>query len=132
VTTTVVVLGAVCAHLAQGELPAIASVYVAASVPPPQVTVQLACHDPRGIAQGLLAWANTLKGATAEVWRVPGGDSVHLSVTGLLVHAGATIQVYASTPATDCGLGADLAPDTTTTIPIPTLRSLAALGEVIL
>jgi hypothetical protein len=130
VTTAVDLLGAVCAHLAKSELPAIVSVHVAASVPPPQVSVQLACHDPRGIAQGLLAWANTLDEVTAEIWRVPRSDSVHLSITGLLVPAGATIQVYASTPVTGCGLGADLAPDTSTPIPIPALKSLAAFGEV--
>jgi hypothetical protein len=132
VTSTVVLLGAVCAHLVKSELPAIASVYVAASMPPPQVSVQLACHDLRGIARRLLAWANTLEGVTAEVWRVPGSDSVHVSVIGLLVPAGATVQVYGSTPVTDRGLGADLAPDTTTPIPIPTLRNLATLEEVIL
>lgn len=127
-TTTVDLLAAVCAHLAEFELPAIASVHAAASLSAPQVTVQLACHDPSAIAQALLAWADTLTEVTAQAWRVPQGDSVHLSVTGLLP-GGASILVYGGLWATHRGLGADLAANTTTTIPLPTLRHTATIEE---
>jgi hypothetical protein len=50
--TTVDVLTAISAHLAEFELPPIASVHVAGSLSTPQVTVQLACHEPSTIARG--------------------------------------------------------------------------------
>jgi hypothetical protein len=127
-TTTIDLLADLCAHLAAFELPAIASVHVVASLPAPQVTVQLACHQPSAIAQGLLAWADTLTEVTAEAWRVPQGDSVHLSVTGFLP-CGVSVLVYGSLWATHRGLGTDLAPDATTTILLPTLRHAATIEE---
>jgi hypothetical protein len=122
-TTIVDLLAAIGAHLAEFELPAIASVHVTAAMSTPQVTVQLDCRAPSVIAQGLLAWADTLTEITTEAWRVPQGDSVHLSVTGLLP-GGATVQVYGGMPITDCRPGAGLKPDTTTTLPLATLRQL--------
>jgi hypothetical protein len=127
-TTTVDLLAAIGAHLTEFELPAIASVHVAACLSAPQVTVHLACHEPSGIAQGLLAWADTLTEVTAQAWRVPRGDSVHLAVTGLLP-GGASILVYGGQWATHRGLGADLAPDATTAIPLPMLRHAAIVVE---
>ena len=126
--TTGDLLATFCTHLTEFELPAIASVHLGAALPAPQVTVQLACHDPSAITQGLLAWADTLTAVTAQAWRVPHGDSVHLSVTGLLPD-GASVLVYGSLPANDCGLGADLAPDATTTLPLPMLRHAATVEE---
>jgi FtsP/CotA-like multicopper oxidase with cupredoxin domain len=127
-TITVDLLAAVCAHLAEFELPAIASVHVGAVSSAPQVTVQLACHELSAIAQGLLAWADTVTQVTAQACRVPEGDSVHLSVTGLLP-GGASILVYGGLWLTHRGLGADLALDATTTIPLPTLRHAAIVVE---
>jgi hypothetical protein len=127
-TTTVDLLDALCAHLADFELPTISSVHAAASISAPQVTVQLAGHQPPQIARALLAWADTLTGVTTEAWRVPHGDSVHLSVTGRLP-GGACIRVYGGMPFTKRGLGTDLAPDATTTIPLAALRHLTTLGE---
>jgi hypothetical protein len=127
-TITVDLLAALCAHLTEFELPAVASVHVAASISAPQVTVQLTCHQPSAIAQGLLAWADTLTEVTAQAWRVPRGDSVHLSVTGLLP-CGASVLVYGGMEATHHGLGTDLAPDATTTIPLPMLRHAATIEE---
>jgi hypothetical protein len=127
-TTTADLLTAVCAHLAAFELPAIASVHAAASLSAPQVTVQLTYHDPSAIARALLAWADTLTAVTAQAWRVPQGDSVHLSVTGLLPD-GASVLIYGGLPATHRGLGADLAPNATTTIPLSTVRHAATVEE---
>jgi hypothetical protein len=127
-TTTADLLAAVCAHLAAFELPAIASVHAAASLSAPQVTVQLTYHDPSAIAQALLAWADTLTQVTAQAWRAPQGDSVHLSVTGLLPD-GASVLIYGGLPATHCALGTDLAPDAPTTLPLPMLQHAATVEE---
>jgi hypothetical protein len=126
--STIDLLTALRAHLAEFELPAIASVHVAASISAPQVTVQLACHEPSAIAQGLLTWADTLTGVTAAAWRIPRGGSVHLSVTGLLP-GDASVQVYGGLWGIHCGLGADLAPDATTTIPLAALRHATTIKE---
>jgi hypothetical protein len=128
-TTTVDLLVALCAHLAEFELSAIASVHVGASLSAPQVTVQLTCHEPSAVAQGLLTWADTLTEVTAKAWRVPRGDSVHLSVTGLLP-GGASVLVYGGLWGTPRGLGADLPPDAATTIPLQMLRHAATVEEV--
>jgi hypothetical protein len=95
----------------------------------PQVTVQLASHDPAGIARGLLAWADTLTQVTAQARRVPRGGSVHLSVTGLFPD-GASVLVYGAMPVPEHGLGADLTPDACMTIPLGALRCATTLREV--
>jgi hypothetical protein len=129
-TNTVDLLHAVCDHLAEFALPTISSVHVAASIPPPQITIQLPCHEPSHIARTLLAWADTLTDVTASAWRVPHGDSAHLSVTGLLPR-GIAVQIYGGIwVVTEPGLGADLAPNATTTIPLAALRHAATAGRV--
>jgi hypothetical protein len=127
-TSTVDVLAELCAHLSVFELPGITSVHVADWGPAPEVTVQLSCREPSAIAGGLLAWADTLAEATAQAWRVPQGNSVHVSVTGLLP-SGASVRVYRGLRNTDCRLGAGLEPDTTTAVPLATLRYLATSGH---
>jgi hypothetical protein len=127
-TTTVDLLAAVCAHLAEFELPAIASVHVSAARSAPQVTVQLARRELSAVAQGLLAWADTITQVTAQAWRVPEGDPAHLSVTGLLP-GDASILVYGGLWPTHQGLGADRPPDAPTTIPLTTLRHAAIVVE---
>jgi hypothetical protein len=52
---------------------------------------------------------------------------VHLSVIGLLP-GGLTVLVYGGLDAADRGPGADLAPNTSTTIPLAALRHM--LGEM--
>jgi hypothetical protein len=127
-TSTVDLLTAIGTHLAEFELPAIASVHVATAMSAPQVTVQLACRELSAIAGGLLAWAYTLTEVNAEVWRVPGGKSVHLSVTGLLP-GGAAVLVYGGLTATPLGLGADLAPNASTPIPLAALQHATTVEE---
>ncbi len=127
-TTAVDLLAAISTHLAEFELPPIASVHVIAAMTAPQGTVQLACHDLGNTARELLAWADTLSEVVAEALRVPQGDCVHLSVTGLLPGA-ASVRVYSGLPVTDCGLDADLAPGATTIIPLTMLRHAATIQE---
>jgi hypothetical protein len=127
--SAVELLTALCGHLAEFELPAMASVQVGAALSAPQVTVQLACHESSTTAQGLPARADTLTEVTAQDWRVPRVDSVHLSATGLSPGC-AAVLVYGGLWATHRGLGADLALDATTTIPFPMLRHAAIVEEV--
>jgi hypothetical protein len=128
-TSMVDLLTAIGAHLTEFALPATASVHVAATMSAPQVTIQLASRQPPAIAGGLLAWADTLTEVSAEVWRVPQGDSVHLSVTGLLP-CGAAVLVYGGLAAAPGGLGVDLAPSAAATIPLAALRHAATIEEV--
>ena len=115
-TTAIDLLRCICTHLAEFELPALWSVDVTTSSGG-TVTAQLACRQPPEIAAGLLAWADTLSGITAESWRVPSGDSIRLSVIGQLP-IGITIRVYGGVPFTGHSIGADLASGTHTTVPL--------------
>jgi hypothetical protein len=128
-TTTVALLDSLRAHFAAFELPDLCSVHVTRSFSGPNVTAQLACHALPQIAGALLVWADTLTGVTVEAWRVHSGDSVHLSVLGRLP-GGASIQIYGGVPFTEHGIGADLAPDTSITVPLAVLREQATLGKV--
>ncbi|MGH3673701.1 MAG: hypothetical protein ACRDSH_24235 [Pseudonocardiaceae bacterium] len=129
-STSVELLDSIRAHLAEFELPALWSVDVTASVAGPSVSMQLDCHQPPEVAGGLLAWADTLSEVTAEAWRVPSGDSVHLLVFGQLSD-GVTVRVYGGVPFTGLNVGADLAPDSRTTVPLTVLRAMTTLGEAI-
>ena len=126
--TTDELLAAISAHLTAFKLPPIASVLATAATSAPQVTVQLASHDPAAIARGLLTWADTLTQVTAHAQRTPRGNSVHLSVTGLLSN-GASVLIYGAMPVPEHGLGADLAPNAATTIPLGALRRATTLRE---
>ena len=117
------------AHLAEFELPDLYSVNVTQSVSGPSVTAQLACHTPPQPGSALLAWAGTLAEVTAEAWRVPSGQDVHLSVIGRLP-GGVSIRVYAGVAFTEHGIGADLAPDASSTVALAILRERATLGQV--
>ncbi|MGH3905449.1 MAG: hypothetical protein ACRDTE_14860 [Pseudonocardiaceae bacterium] len=128
--TAMDLLDAIRAHLAEFELPAPWSVTVTCSLAGPGVSAQLAGQEPPEIAAALLAWADTLDGVSAEAWRVPSGDSVHLSVTGRLP-GGATLRVFDAAPFTQRGPGADLEPGTRCALRLGSLRHLATLGEVL-
>ena len=129
-STTIDLLTALNTHLSTFELPDIAAVHLCAHIiSGPPVSVQLSCGTPPVIAAGLLAWADTLTHITTEAWRVPHGDSLHLSLTGHLP-SGIPIQVYGALSITTLGLGADLDPGATTTVTLATLRHLATPGQI--
>ena len=121
-------LAAISEHLTDFELPPIASIHITAAMSAPQVSVQLTHCDSAAVAQGLLAWADTLTQVTAQAWRVPPGDPVHLSVTGRLA-GGASVLVYGGLPSNRGGLGTDLTPGATTTVPLAALRYAATTQE---
>ncbi|HET9253894.1 MAG TPA: hypothetical protein VFO16_01675 [Pseudonocardiaceae bacterium] len=127
--TMVDLLTALGAHLAEFELPAIASVHLATYTSGPQVTVQLHCHGSAVIARGLLAWADTLTEIITEAWRVPHGEFLHLSVTGLLP-GGTAVRVCGALRITDIALSRDIGPTATITVPLAILRHLATPGQV--
>ncbi len=122
-------LAALCAHLTAFDLPpAIASAHAVACPSPPLITVQLTARDPDDLASSLLVWANTLTEVTAQAWREPHGDWVHLSVTGSLP-AGAAVRIYGALRLTDPAPDAGLESNATTTVPLVTLRHLATPGH---
>ena len=128
-TNALELLDALRAHLTEFEVPNLYSVNVAASMHAPQVSAQLIAHDLPEIAAALLAWADTLIEPAADVWRVPSGESVHLSVTGRLP-GGADIRIYGSVPFTERGPGGGLASGATAPVLLGALRHLVDLGEV--
>ncbi len=95
----------------------------------PDITVQLARHHSPNLAEALLGWADTLTAVTSDAWRVPDGHEVHLSVSGQLP-GGASIRVFGGVAFSPCGLGADLAPDANTRVPLALLRERATPGQV--
>jgi hypothetical protein len=129
-TTVRDLLDAIRGHVDQFELPELYSVHVITAPGEPRVSAQLAAHQPPQIAIGLLAWASTLSHVTAEAWCEPGGQAVHLSVTGQLA-GGVTIRVYGALPVTPRGIGADLASNTSAPVPLTALRHFATPKEVI-
>jgi hypothetical protein len=130
-TTTTDLLEVMRVHLAAFEVPALFSVRLTPSTVGPNVSAQLADQHPSQIAAGLLAWADTLTEITTTAWRVPNGECVHLSVTGLLSD-GVTVEVYGGVPFTGRGIGAELTPRSRTTVPLGALRAMATLAEVTL
>ncbi|MDQ3764803.1 MAG: hypothetical protein M3460_25755 [Actinomycetota bacterium] len=128
ITTVIGLLDATRAYLTQFDVPAPWSVTVNAYLDEPNVTLQITCREPTELAAALLAWADTLTAVTAEAWRVPDGNSVHLSITGRLP-CGEPLRIYGAVPVTEHGIGTDLAPDTATTIPLVALRHLATPGQ---
>ena len=119
------------AHLAAVELPELYSVTLLNAWGGLNISAQLAAHHPPQIASGLLAWADTLTNVTIEAWRVPSGNTVHLSVIGRLP-GDVSIRVYGGVPFIEHGLGAELAPDASTTVPPAVLHHLATPSEVTL
>ena len=128
-TTAIDLLDCLRTHFSAFELPDLCSVH--ASLHEPHITAQLRAQDPPQLAAALLAWADTLIDPAAAAWRVPGGHSVHLSITGALPGA-VSVYVYGGMPFTPRGPGGDLAPAATAPVSLTTLRHLATPGEVTL
>lgn len=127
--TVIGLLDALRTHLTEFDLPAPCSARFTTYPSGPQISMQIARHDTHETACAVLAWADTLTQVTAEAWRAPSSNSVHLSVTGHLPD-GVCLRIYGAVPVIEHGLGADLAPNAATTIPLATLRHLATEGEV--
>ena len=127
--TVIGLLDTLRTHLTEFDLPAPCSAQLTTSPSGPQMSLQIDRHDAHDTACAVVAWADTLTQPTAEAWRVPSSNSVHLSITGHLLD-GVCLRIYGAVPVIEHGLGADLAPDAAITIPLATLRHLATEGEV--
>jgi hypothetical protein len=130
-TAAIDLLDALHTHLSTFKLPELSSVNALTARDGGIVSVHLACHPLSEIACGLLAWADTLTETTAEAWRVPSGDSVHPSVIGQLLE-GISVHVSSGVTFTEQGIGADLAPGASTTVPLAVPRERATPAEVTL
>ena len=128
-TTTIgELLDAIGKHLVAFELPEPCTVSVTPSTLTPNVSAQLTGDAAPQIAAALLCWADTLTDPTADAWRAPRGDTIHLAVTGRLP-GGTTVRVYGGMPFRERGPGGDLAPGARSPLLLGALRSVAALGE---
>jgi hypothetical protein len=119
-------LRAIAAHLERHELPAPVGVDVRAFGRP--VVVQLHQVGLRSASGALLVWARTLADVTVEAWRVPSGDSVHLTVAGRLL-AGLLVHVYDAVDF-DSATFPDMAEDAKLGMPLRVLHVWAGAGEV--
>jgi hypothetical protein len=76
----------------------------------------------------LLAWVDTVDAVSASVWRVPGGGSVHLSITGRIV-CGVPVRMFGGVPFRD-KVFPDLPAAANQDMPVFVLRGWAEPGEV--
>jgi hypothetical protein len=121
------VLATVSEHLTAFDLPyGIASTEVRQELVGHRVIVQLNAQVLPDLAVTLLAWADTLTGVTAQAWRTPAGDSVHLTLTGRLAD-GSPVKVYSGLPHEVQVFGPYLEPGDHQNIPLGLLREWADL-----
>ncbi|GDY32996.1 hypothetical protein [Gandjariella thermophila] len=106
------------AHLA--AYPVAAPVNVSADVFDGLVSVQLGETGLSAVAEGLLSWADTLTDCTAEAWRVPHGNSVHLLINGRAA-AAVAVRIYGAV-AYDPAIFPGLAPGDRQALPLDRLR----------
>ena len=121
-------LDAIRTHLDAFELPPPWSIYLASNSDRPAASVTLGIREPSQIGLGLLAWADSLTDVTAQIWRPPSGDTVHLSITGQL-SKGVVIRVSGHLPVSRRGIGGDLTPGASKAVPLVLLRQWANPGE---
>ena len=121
-------LDAIRTHLDAFELPPPWSIYLASYSDRPAACVTLGIREPSLIAFGLLAWADSLADVTAQTWRPPSGDTVHLSITGQLSD-GVVIRVSGHLRFTRRGIGGDLTPGASKAVPLVLLWQWANPGE---
>jgi hypothetical protein len=112
-------------HLDLYALPAVWGVDVSVLSEP--IRAQLKASDLPEVASGLLAWADTLELVTAELWRTPSGESVHLSITGRLA-GGIPVHVYSGVTFSE-KFFPDLPTNSRQDMPVFLLRIWADNGE---
>lgn len=121
--TTLTLLEAVRSHLTAHHLPddeMYSITLYPRGRPDYRVMVQLSEDGHRTSVARLLGWAATLSVGHLEVWRVPTGESVHLSVHGVLP-GGITVRVFTDVPFTETTVGADLTPGASKTVSLTEL-----------
>lgn len=129
-TDYLAVLATFSEHLITFELPCpIASTAVHHELAGHSITVQLSNRVLPGLAGALLDWADTLTDVTAEVWRTPSGDSVHLTVAGHLIN-GTPVKVYGGLSHTVQVFGPYLELGEHHSVPLGLLRQWADLDHL--
>jgi len=121
-----VLLDAIRDHLDLHNLPRVVSVGVRDGADP--ITVQLAGSHLPDVARDLLAWAGSLDGVTASIWRVPSGNSVHVDIQGR-TPCGLPVVVYSGVPFSE-DLFPDLPAGARQEMPVFVLRGWAKPEEV--
>ena len=81
------------AHLADHTLPEPDALRVNTRNRHSEVMAQLRSTTLTTVATDLLAWADTVPAVTAEAWRVPAGDRVHLSIASTLTGPAGIIEL---------------------------------------
>jgi hypothetical protein len=92
-TTLVQAAHLLATHLADHALPEPASLEVISRAHQSRLTVQVHSMTVPKIATEMLAWADTLTTVTAQAWRPPTGDRVHLSMASTLSSPAATVEL---------------------------------------
>jgi hypothetical protein len=118
------------AHLADHALPEPVSLEVETRSMRSELTVQLRSTTLPTVAGELLTWAGTLTTVTAQAWRVPHGDRIHLSITSALTGSAPTVEleVFGGMDH-DPKHFADLEPGKHRVIPLAQLRTWASSVE---
>jgi hypothetical protein len=115
-------------HLADHTLPEPAALRVNTRGLHSDVMAQLHSTTVPTIARDLLAWADTVPAVTAQAWRVPTGDRVHLSLASTLSSPAGTIELDVFGAADyDPVRFADLTAGDRCRVPLGQLRAWAAL-----
>jgi hypothetical protein len=81
------------AHLVNHKLPEPALQAVMTIGGCSQLRVQLRSHTVAEIAAELLMWAQTLSTVTVQIWRVPEGDRVQLSITSTMTGPAGRVEL---------------------------------------
>jgi hypothetical protein len=116
------------AHLADHTLPEPAYLRLNTRNGHSEVAAQLHATTLGTVARDLLAWAQTLPAVTAQAWRVPAGDRVHLSIASTLTGPAGTIELdIFGAMAYDPTQFADLTAGDRHTVSLDQLRAWAGL-----
>jgi FtsP/CotA-like multicopper oxidase with cupredoxin domain len=119
------------AHVADYQLPEMAFLGVMTSGGRSEARAQVQPHTLAGIAAELVIWAQTLNTLAIQVWRVPEGDRVQLSIASTLTGPAGEVglTVYGGCPH-DPALVIDLAPGDKRNVTLQQLRVWAVGGGV--
>ena len=117
------------AHVADYQLPEMALLGVLTEGGRWEVRAQVQPHTLGGIAAELVIWAQTLSTLAIQVWRVPDGHRVQLSIASSLTGPAGEVRltVYGGCPH-DPALVVDLAPGGKRTATLQQLRVWAVVG----
>jgi hypothetical protein len=117
-------------YLAEHTLPEPASLSLSTIGGPAKLTAQLRPDTLTAVAAELLAWADTLHAVTVQVWRLPEGERVHLSIRSSIAGPAGAVEltVYGAVPY-DPHLFPDLQPHSHRGVALPLEQLLTWAGN---